>query len=127
MNKPGTVRRREDTRVLFLALELGRKEWKLGFATGMGKRPRERVVEAGDVENLAIEIERAKRRFGLTRDAEVVSCYEAGRDGFWIHRFLESIGVASHVVDSSSIEVKRRRRRRKTDRLDLGALLRLLM
>jgi transposase len=127
MNKPETVRTEEDTRVLFLALELGRKDWKLGFATGMGKRPRERVVKAGDVESLAAEIDRARRRFGLKRDGQVVSCYEAGRDGFWIHRFLKSIGVASHVVDSSSIEVKRRRRRRKTDRLDLGALLRLLM
>jgi transposase len=127
MNKPETVRTEEDTRVLFLALELGRKEWELGFATGMGKRPRERVVKAGDVENLAAEIDRAQRRFGLKRDAEVVSCYEAGRDGFRIHRFLKSIGVASHVVDSSSIEVKRRSRSRKTDRLDLGALLRLLM
>jgi transposase len=127
MNKPETVRGQEDTRVLFLALELGRKEWKLGFATGMGKRPRERVVKAGDVESLAAEIDRARRRFGLKRDGQVVSCYEAGRDGFWIHRFLKSIGVGSHVVDSSSIEVKRRRRRRKTDRLDLGALLRLLM
>jgi transposase len=56
-----------------------------------------------------------------------VSCYEAGRDGFWIHRFLESIGVRSHVVDSSSIEVNRRRRRRKTDRLDMESLLRLLI
>lgn len=127
MNTAETVRMEEDNRVLFLALELGRKEWELGFATGMGKRPRERVVKAGDVEALATEIERARRRFGLKREAEVVSCYEAGRDGFWIHRFMESIGVASHVVDSSSIEVKRRKRRRKTDRLDLGALLRLLV
>jgi transposase len=127
MNKPETVRTEKDTRVLFLALELGRKQWKLGFATGMGKRPRERVVKAGDVEGLAAEIDRARRRFGLKRDGQVVSCYEAGRDGFWIHRFLKSIGVVSHVVDSSSIEVKRRRRRRKTDRLDLEALLRLLM
>jgi transposase len=127
MNKPETVRRREDNRVLFLALELGRREWKLGFGTGMGKRPRERVTKAGEVGKLRDEIGRARRRFDLGEDATVVSCYEAGRDGFWIHRFLESIGVASHVVDSSSIEVKRRKRRRKTDRLDLAALLRLLM
>jgi transposase len=127
MNEAETVRRDEDNRVLFLALELGRREWKLGFATGMGRRPRERVITAGNVEGLGDEIRRARRRFGLREEAEVVSCYEAGRDGFWIHRFLESIGVASHVVDSASIEVKRRKRRRKTDRLDLGALLRLLM
>jgi transposase len=122
----GTVRQRKDSRVLFLALELGRQEWKLGFLTGMGKRPRERVVRAGDVDGLEEEIERAKRRFKLADDTEVVSYYEAGRDGFWIHRFLESIGVTNHVVDSSSIEVKRGRRKRKTDRLDLESLLKLL-
>jgi transposase len=93
----------------------------------MGRRPRERVLRAGDVELLDEEIRRAKLRFKLPEAAEVVSCYEAGRDGFWIHRFLEAIGVTSHVVDSSSIEVKRRRRKRKTDRLDLQALLRLLI
>jgi len=127
MNKAETTRHGKDTRVLFLALELGRREWKLGFGTGMGKRPRERVVKAGDMDRLEDEIRRARRRFGLGDETRVMSCFEAGRDGFWIHRFLESIGVVSHVVDSSSIEVKRRKRRRKTDRLDLGALLRLLI
>jgi transposase len=127
MRTAETTREREDSRVLYLALELGRKEWKLGFATGMGKRPRERTIQAGDVAKLKAEIERARGRFKLPADAAVVSCYEAGRDGFWIHRFLESIGVESHVVDSSSIEVKRRRRKRKTDRLDLDKLLRLLI
>ena len=54
------------------------------------------------------EITKAKKRFGLAEDAPVHSCYEAGRDGFWLHRFLESRGIANLVVDSSSIEVKRR-------------------
>jgi transposase len=127
MMKAETARSGEDTRVLYLALELGRREWKLGFATGMGKRPRERTVKAGDIDGLEDEIGRARRRFKLAEDAEVVCCYEAGRDGFWIHRFLESVGVESHVVDSASIEVKRGGKQRKTDRLDLGALLRLLI
>ena len=127
MNKAETARGGEDTGVLYLALELGRREWKLGFATGMGKRPRERTVKAGDIDGLQDEIRRARRRFGLGEDAKVVCCYEAGRDGFWIHRFLKSVGVESHVVDSASIEVKRRGKRRKTDRLDLGSLLRLLI
>ena len=127
MNKAETARSGEDTRVLYLALELGRRDWKLGFATGMGKRPRERTVKAGSIHGLKDEIRRARRRFGLRQDAQVVCCYEAGRDGFWIHRFLKSVGVESHVVDSASIEVKRRGKRRKTDRLDLGALLRLLI
>jgi transposase len=56
-----------------------------------------------------------------------VSCYEAGRDGFWLHRWLLSAGVASMVIDSSSIEVNRRKRRAKTDRLDAAALVRLLV
>ncbi len=77
-----TTRGKEDRAVLYLALELGQKEWKLGFATGMGRRPRERVVVGGDFEALEGEIERAKKRFGLSSDREVVSCYEAGRDGF---------------------------------------------
>jgi transposase len=127
MNKAVTTRDGEDRAVLYVALELGVKEWKLGFATGVGRRPRERVVGGGDYEALEEEIERAKRRFGLSRDTEVVSCYEAGRDGFWIHRFLESIGVMNHIVDASSIEVKRRGKKRKTDRLDLKGLLRMLI
>lgn len=127
MNEAETTRGREDNRILYLALELGRREWKLGFATGMGKRPRERVVKAGDLDGLEDEIRRARGRFKLGDHTKVVCCYEAGRDGFWIHRFLEAVGVESHVVDSASIEVKRRGKQRKTDRLDLGALLRLLI
>ena len=98
-----------------------------GLRDGGGRRPRERVVVGGDFEALEEEVEGAKRRFGLSSDREVVSCYEAGRDGFWIHRFLESIGVVNHVLDASSIEVKRRGKRRKTDRLDLKGLLRVLI
>jgi transposase len=112
---------------LYLAFELGRHHWKLGFTTGMGQRPRERTIAAGDLDALETELERARRRFGLPAEAEVLTCYEAGRDGFWLHRFLEAAGHRSHVVDSSSIEVDRRARRAKTDALDLGALLRLLI
>jgi transposase len=72
------------------------------------------------------EIADAKQSFGLPADAAVHSCYEAGRDGFWLHRWLEAEGVANRVVDSSSIEVPRRLRRAKTDRIDVEALLRLL-
>jgi transposase len=69
----------------------------------------------------------AKARLGLAADAPVRSCYEAGRDGFWPHRFLTTVGVTNLVVDSSSIEVSRRARRAKTDRLDGEKLLRLLL
>ena len=73
------------------------------------------------------EIAEAKRKLGLAADARVVSCYEAGRDGFWLHRALQANGVESLVVDSSSIEVPRRARRKKTDRIDLIKLMALLV
>ena len=109
--------------VLHLAFELGQAKWKLGFTTGLGQRPRERTIAARDLPLLAQEIERAQERFGLPADARVVSCYEAGREGFWLHRWLVAHGVVNHVVDSASIEVNRRRRRAKSDRLDVGKLL----
>jgi len=112
---------------LYLAFELGSKEWKLGFSIGYCQKPRERTVLAGDLVGVKREIERAKRRFGLFGEARVLSCYEAGRDGFWLHRYLVGLGVVNLVVDSSSIEVNRRARRAKTDRMDLGKLLTMLM
>jgi transposase len=73
------------------------------------------------------EIGKAKKRFGLPDHSPVHSCYEAGRDGFWLQRFLETHGINNVVVDSASIEVKRRRRQRKTDRLDAGKLVSMLI
>lgn len=111
---------------LLLAFELGERTWKLGFTVGMGQRPRMRQVPAGAMARVWAEIADAKARFKLAADTPVISCYEAGRDGFWIHRALVAQGVTNHVVDSSSIEVNRRARRTKSDRLDLGGLLTLL-
>ena len=109
--------------ILYMAFELSKTKWKLGFSSGLGQRPRIRTMEAGDLEQLGEEIRVAKERFGLAADSDVVSCYEAGRDGFWIHRSLESIGVRNLVVDPGSVPVNRRGRRAKTDRLDVGGLL----
>jgi transposase len=114
------------TTCLLMAFELGQRSWKLGFSTGIGQRPRVRQIAAGAVEAVADEILKAKLRLGLPPDAPVMSCYEAGREGFWVHRYLVAHGVTNHVVDSSSIEVNRRARRAKTDRLDLAGLLSLL-
>lgn len=125
-----TARREEGTTsstVLFLAFELSNKTWKLGFTTGLGQKPRERTIPAGELPKVFEEIEAARRRFKVAEAAPVVSCYEAGRDGFWLHRALMAAGVRNLVVDSSSIEVKRRARRAKTDRLDLGKLLTMLV
>ena len=111
---------------LLLAFELGERTWKLGFTIGLGQRPRIRQVPAGAADRVLEEIARAKRRFKLPDETPVISCYEAGRDGFWLHRYLLAHDVVNHVVDSSSIEVNRRARRAKTDKLDLAGLLNLL-
>lgn len=127
---PKTTRKKNDTPVsgtLYLALELSEAEWKLGFTIGLGQAPRLRSLKARNLEGLKREIEQAKERFGLSKEAAVLSCYEAGRDGFWLHRYLESLGVNNRVVDSASIEVNRRYRRVKTDRLDVGKLLNMLV
>jgi len=112
---------------LYIAIELSNEKWKLGFTIGFGQAPRLRDVKARDVTALADEIRLAKERFGLPENAPVRSCYEAGRDGFWLHRYLLILGVNNQVVDSSSIEVNRHKRRVKTDRMDVGKLLTMLM
>src|SRR5262249_57531301 len=108
---------------LYLAFELGEKDWKLAFTIGLGQKPRLRSMPARDLPRLQEEIAKAKQRFQLAADAPVRSCYEAGRDGFWLHHYLSACRIHTSVVDSSSIEVNRRQRRAKTDRLDAGRLL----
>src|SRR2546426_165621 len=100
---------------LFMAFELGLKEWKLGFTIRRGQKARRRTIPGGDLQGLQREFDIAKNRFRLPEKAEVVSCYEAGRDGFWLHRYLVESGIRNVVVDSSSIEVNRRKRRAKAD------------
>jgi transposase len=112
---------------LLMSMELGRRQWKLGFTTGVGQRTRRRTLLAEAWSRLPEEISAAKARFGLADDAPVVSCYEAGPDGFWVHRYLTTLGLENLVVDSSSIEVNRRARRAKTDRLDVEKLLAMLL
>jgi len=125
-----TTRRTQSTEkpgILYLAFELSNSTWKLGFSVGLGQRVRERNIKSGDLEKLEAELVGAKKRFGLDATAGVRSCYEAGRDGFWLHRFLTSRGVENLIVDSSSIEVNRRARRAKSDRMDVQKLVSMLM
>jgi transposase len=112
---------------LHVAFELGNTEWKLAMTTGIDQAPLVRTITARALQTLEGELARAKAHFGLSTHAPVRSCYEAGRDGFWLHRFLVSRGVHNSVVDSSSIEVNRRRRRTKTDRLDACKLVTMLI
>src|SRR5438045_5129731 len=113
--------------VLYLALDLGASSWKLAFSVGLGQKPRLKTITARSTLSLIFEIKAAKKRFGLPEDAPVACCYEAGRDGFWLHRFLLDQGVRNQVVDSSSIEVNRRPRRAKSDSLDAVKLVEMLM
>lgn len=111
--------------VLYMAMELSRKTWRLGFSSGA--RNRQVSIDAGNLVALRDAVNQAKSKLGLDGCCPVYSCYEAGRDGFWIHRGLEAMGYSNAVIDSASIEVNRRHRRAKTDRVDLGSLLRLLL
>jgi transposase len=110
-----------------VAFELGAKQWKVAMAPTVGSSPWIRDLRAGAWATLDGLLVEGRRRFGLPKDAPVVSCYEAGRDGFWIHRALVARGVENRIVDSASIEVNRRARRRKTDRIDAVKLVMMLM
>jgi len=111
---------------LYLGIELSRKQWKLGFSDGKGRRARIVTIAARDWEAFQGEVEKARQRFALPASAGVKSCYEAGREGFWIHRALEQLGIENLVIDAASIDVKRRKRA-KTDRKDAEQLVRQLI
>lgn len=111
--------------VLYMALELSGRNWKVMFSDG--ERRREVTVAAGDRLALEHQMAQAKAKLKLALQAEVVSCYEAGRDGFWVHRWLKSVEVDNHVIDAASIEVPQRGKRVKTDRVDAHKLMDLLL
>jgi transposase len=127
MKQTASASKYSEERKLYLALELGWVRWVLAFSTGLGERVWEISIAARDRRRFEAVLSHARKRLGLPEGCEVVSCYEAGRDGFWIDRWLRGLGIVNLVVDSSSIEVNRRSRRIKTDRLDAGKLLRMLM
>lgn len=116
-----------DAPKLYLAFDLGWTSWSLAFTTGMAQKPRLKTIPARDLDALKREIQLAKARFGLPEDTPVLSCYEAGRDGFWLHRFLTQASIQNLVVDAASIEVNRRARRAKSDALDVAKLLTMLI
>ena len=109
---------------LLLALELSNSKWLLGFDNG--EKVRKKTIDAGDRARLLHELSIAKQKLGYGQDAPVLCCYEAGRDGYWIYRWLISEGIECIIVDPASIEVQRHKKRSKTDRLDVESLLRQL-
>jgi transposase len=119
----------EGAGTVFLALELSGTCWLVALhAPDADKVECHRLAAGAAAELLSLIARvqaRVERRLGAT--PRVACCYEAGRDGFWLHRLLAAKGIASHVMDPTSLQVDRRARRAKTDRLDAEALLRALM
>ncbi len=109
---------------LFVAFDLGEREWKIAFTTSLHERKLTKTLPARDTKRLLRTLEQARIALGAI---SIVSCYEAGRDGFWLHRFLVAHDIENRIVDSASIEVNRRARRCKTDRLDARKLLTMLL
>jgi transposase len=119
----------EPPAIIFVALELSKARWLVGIHTPVADKISRHSVAGGDSRALLELIARVRRRAEqqLGRPAAVVCCYEAGYDGFWLHRLLCAGGIENHVLDPASLPVDRRARRAKTDRIDLDALLRALM
>jgi transposase len=114
---------------IFVAIELSKKSWLMAMLTPLADRISLHTLPAGDDTALLQLLATARRKaeVALGRPVAVVSCYEAGYDGFWLHRRLTRHGVQNHVFDPASLLVSRRARRAKTDRIDLRGLLRALL
>jgi transposase len=112
-----------------LAIELSKKSWIVAVNAPLSDKVGRHTLRAGDWKGILDLMARFRTRFiePLNRPVEVISCYEAGYDGFWLHRVLEAHGVRNYVIDPASLQVDRRARRVKTDNIDLGRLLRSLM
>jgi len=112
----------------YLVFELSKAKWRLGIVLPDSPKLRRVTIDGGDLAALAARLATIRARAGRCgRPVRILSCYEAGLDGHWLHRWLVGQGVVSHVVDPSSIEVNRRARRAKTDRIDLDKLMRTFL
>jgi transposase len=114
--------------IIYLAIELSSSSWVIAYRLPANDKAKVHRLEAGDGAGLLAFIASLRHRLDPSDDAStlVVSCFEAGRDGFWLHRLLSAYGVINHVVEPTSILVTRGARRAKTDRLDAFGLLRVL-
>jgi transposase len=115
------------TRIL-VAIELSKKSWLVAMLTPLADKVSLHTLPAGDAAGLLALLRKARHKAeaALGRPLDMVSCYEAGYDGFWLHRVLCAHGIANQVFDPASLEVNRRARRAKTDRIDVRGLLRAL-
>jgi len=128
--RPAQPAIRTDLGAIFVSMELSRKTWLItSLSPGGGEKMSKHLVPAGDVFGLLRRFAELRRKAAARtgRDFPVIVIQEAGLDGFWIHRVLQSEGIESHVVDAAAILTSRRRRRAKTDRIDGETLVRTLM
>src|SRR2546430_1206143 len=103
----------------YVAIELSKSSWIVGFQTPLTNKTSQYQVKACDANALLELIERIRTRVAreLRRPIEVMSCYEAGYDGFWLHRVLKAHGIHNHVLDPASLQVNRRGRGGKRGRV----------
>ena len=115
--------------VIFVSIELSKKSWLIAVHTPLANKIGLHKVGAGDSTGLLVHIRRlvTKVERATNGPVKVLSCYEAGYDGFWLHRVLLEAGIINHVIDPASLQVNRRARRAKTDRIDAHGMLRALM
>jgi len=117
-----------DYATIFLAFELSKAKWMLGVILPGSKKLSRHTITGGDVAALAARLAEWRRKAALCgKPVRILSCYEAGFDGHWLHRWLTDQGVINHEIDPSSIEVNRRARRAKTDRIDLERMMRAFL
>jgi len=118
-----TTTTNHDKETIVMAIEVSNSNWLLGFSNGEKKSIRN--VKAWDIEHFEKEVEKAKTKLKVDGKAIIHCCYEAGRDGFGIHRYLESVGIHNNVIDPSSIDRDRRWKHKKTDRIDVKKMIEL--
>lgn len=118
----------DQEKIITVAIELSRSTWFIAAQLPGVEKPRFHKIVAGDTPALLSHLSslqgRVSDRLGFT--PAVACCSEAGRDGFWLHRFLTAHGITNHVLEPTSILVNRRARRAKSDRLDAQGMLRVL-
>jgi len=112
-----------------LAIELSKKSWIVAVNTSLSDKISRHTLKPCDGKELLDLCERIRTRVAreTKKRVEVVSCYEAGYDGFWLHRLLEAHDIRNYVIDPASLQVDRRARRAKTDHVDAERLLRSLI
>jgi transposase len=117
-----------DYATVYVAFELSKAKWMLGVVLPGAKKLSRYTIPGGDVAALAVRLAEWRRKAALGgKPVRMLSCYEAGFDGHWLHRWLTDQGVINHEIDPSSIEVSRRARRAKTDRIDLERMMRAFL